>query len=191
MHLKTKRGRTLRYISILIILVVVVVFLLNNSTTILKIVYPQKYKEIVYKYAGEYNLDTSLVYGIIKAESNFKSDAVSSKNARGLMQITESTGKWAAGEMKLEDYSFDRLFDPETNIRMGCWYLRWLLKYFNNDTDLTIAAYNSGNGKVSQWLKDRTLSDTGESLQKIPFKETDNFLKKVNNYKSVYKRLYE
>jgi soluble lytic murein transglycosylase len=157
----------------------------------LKINYPLKYREEVFKYADNYQVDTYLIFAIIKAESGFKPNAVSKKNARGLMQITETTGKWIADKIGIKNYSFDSLFNPDTNIRMGCWYVKWLLDYFNNNADLAIAAYNGGTGNVKEWLKDRNLSDSGDSLNKIPFKETNDFLKRVKNYVSVYKKLYE
>lgn len=152
--------------------------------------YPLEYKDIVQVYSKEFDIDPFLVFAIIKAESNFKPEAVSSKNARGLMQISEGTGKWGAEKLHLDDYSGEKLFDPQINIRIGCWYLSVLFGEFN-DLNLVITAYNGGSGNVTGWLNDRSLSADGKTLDKIPFKETEQYLKKVNNYYSIYKRLYE
>ncbi len=155
-----------------------------------RVFYPMKYRDLVRKYSERYDLDPYLVLAVIKAESSFRHTAVSRKNARGLMQITEGTGKWSAGKMGLEDYTTDMLFDPETNISIGCWYLSWLYEEFG-DTDLVLAAYNAGSGNVTKWLNDRELSPTGRTLDRIPFRETEKYLKKVRNSYMIYKKLYE
>jgi soluble lytic murein transglycosylase len=110
--------------------------------------------------------------------------------ARGLMQITEKTGNWGAEELKLDSYSSEQLFDPETNISIGCWYLSVLFNEFKN-TDLVLAAYNGGSGNVNQWLRDGRLRSSSTGLNGIPYKETEKYVKKVNNSYRIYKRLYE
>lgn len=153
-------------------------------------IYPIKYKDAIRQYSAEYGVDPYLVLAIIRVESNFNKDAVSPKMARGLMQITEKTGNWGASELKMESYSSERLFDPETNISIGCWYLSVLFNEFK-DTDLVLAAYNGGSGNVNQWLRDSRLSSSGKSLDRIPYKETEKYVEKVNNSYRIYKRLYE
>ncbi len=189
--MKNKKSGRFKYILVILITLAAVIFLISNSSLLLKISYPLKYKEHVYKYSNFYKVDPYLVFAVMKAESSFKPNAVSNKNARGLMQITQTTGEWIAKKIDMKDYSFDRLFDPETNIQMGCWYVKWLIDYFEGQPDLAIAAYNGGTGNVKEWLKDKNLSDNGKTLKRIPFKETSDFLKRVKNYTSVYKKLYE
>lgn len=150
-----------------------------------------KYEEYVYRYSEKSNIDPYLVFAVIKAESGFEAGAVSKKNAKGLMQITEKTGNWGAQNLNLSRYNSESLFNPETNICIGCWYLGNLMKEFNNNLDLVITAYNGGSGNVNEWLKDKSLSNTGNSLEKIPFKETERYVKKVRDYYFIYKRLYE
>lgn len=154
-----------------------------------KSMFPLKYRDIVFKYSTENGVDPYLVFSIIKAESSFNARATSGKKAKGLMQITDQTGHWAAEVLKIEDFKVEQLYDPETNILIGCWYLRRLKQEFGND-DLVIAAYNGGSGNVSEWLDNREYSDTGRSLRKIPFRETEKYLKRVKNYYSIYKKLY-
>jgi soluble lytic murein transglycosylase len=179
---KTKR------IIILLFFFATIAFIINNTV---KVMFPLRYKQYVYNYSVANNIDPYLVFAIMKAESSFNPKALSKKGARGLMQITERTGKWGAESLKIEGYSKDKLYDPETNIKIGCWYLSTLMKEFDNNIDLVIAAYNGGSGNVTGWLKDSNYSKTGTSLDKIPFKETDAYLKKVKNYHSIYKGLYE
>lgn len=137
-------------------------------------------------YSKEYGIDDSLVYSVIKVESKFNKKAVSKRNAKGLMQISEITQNWAQEELGLENID---IFDPETNIKIGCWYLNKLFKEFN-DLDLVITAYNGGSGNVSKWLKNDAYSIDGNKLHEIPFEETKNYLEKVKENYRVYKALY-
>ena len=186
--MKRKKYKRLKYILILVLSVAVIVLLLENTS---RIMFPVKYKEHVSVYSQKYNVDPFLVLAIIKVESKFDPDAVSSRNARGLMQISLKTGKWGAQVLKLNGYDNDSLFDPETNISIGCWYLNILAKEFGSNTDLVLAAYNGGSGNVNEWLKNKAYSSSGKSLDKVPFKETENYIKKVITNRSMYKKLYE
>jgi len=181
-----------RKIKLITVVIMAVVFAATMlfADDVARIFYPLKYRDLVIKYSERYNLDPYLVLAVIKAESSFRHTAVSRKNARGLMQITEGTGKWSAEKIGLKDYTTDMLFDPEVNINIGCWYLSWLYDEFG-DTDLVLAAYNAGSGNVTKWLNDRELSSTGRSLDRIPFRETEKYLKKVRNSYMIYKKLYE
>lgn len=153
--------------------------------------YPLKYQEEVRHYSKEYNIDPLLVYAVMKAESNFDRYAVSSKGAKGLMQVTDKTGIWAAEKIGIKDFAPANLFIPDTNIHIGCWYLSSLKNQFDGDITLAITAYNSGGGRVQGWLKDDKLSTTGKSLKKIPFDETDKYVKKVLREYEVIKYIYQ
>lgn len=151
------------------------------------LIYPKKYSVYVEKYAKEYNLDENLVYSIIKAESKFNEEALSRRGAKGLMQIADITRDWAIEELELND-DID-VYDPETNIRIGCWYLNTLYKEFGK-TDLVVAAYNGGSGNVRKWLSDEEFSKDGENLHTIPFSETDKYVIKVKKNYEQYNMLY-
>lgn len=185
--LKQKTKNRFKNFFLFLIATTGIILILDNAAMM---IYPAKYKDIVLKYSKEYEIDPSLVFSMIKVESNFKPEAVSPKNARGLMQITEKTGNWGAKELEIADYGSEMLFNPETNIRIGCWYLSTLYSEFN-ETDLVLAAYNGGSGNVAQWLNDNRLSSSGTILDRIPFKETQLYLKKVKNNYKIYKKLYE
>ena len=171
-------------LSVIIILGSVIFF---ESERIASLFYPRKYSVYVEKYADEYNLDENLVYSIIKAESKFDEKALSRRGAKGLMQIADITRDWAIEELELSD-DID-IYDPETNIRIGCWYLNTLYKEFGK-TDLVIAAYNGGSGNVKKWLSDEEYSKDGENLHVIPFSETDSYLAKVKKNYEQYNKLY-
>lgn len=152
--------------------------------------YPLKYYDLVKKYAKQYNLEPLRVMAVIKAESNFNKEAKSNKNAYGLMQITESTAKWAKDEMQIDYKGVSDLNNEEYNIKMGCWYLSYLKKEFG-DWDLIIASYNGGPGNVKKWLDNDSYSKSGNKLDNIPFLETDKYVKKVNTNYKIYKLLYK
>ena len=174
----------------LVIIVLAIYLLFLGSGYILKnVIFPLKYMNYVEKYSKEYNLDPYFVMAVMKAESNFDEDAKSNKDARGLMQITTSTGKWIAEKQGIIDFDTNLLLEPEVNIRFGGWYLNNLHKEFG-DWDLVIAAYNAGRGRVQEWLNSAEHSDDGKNLTYIPFKETDKYVKKVNVYYNIYRSLY-
>ncbi len=185
--MKQNIKKRIRFILLFLAASIVIILILDNAAIRL---YPVKYRNTVQMYAQEYKLDPLLVFAIIKVESNFKPGAVSPKNARGLMQITDKTGNWGAQMLDIANYSSSMLYIPETNIRIGCWYLSTLYDEFG-ETDLVLAAYNGGSGNVSQWLGDSRYSTSGKSLDLIPFKETEQYLKKIKNSYKIYKKLYE
>lgn len=189
---KSKNSLAKRFKSLffMIVTLLFIVLLIDNSTTVIKRLYPIKYKQIVLKHAQENGIDPYLVFAVIKAESSFKPDVVSDKKAMGLMQITEKTALWGAESIGIRDFSVNDLYDPETNIRIGCWYIKQLGKEFDKDINLVLAAYNGGSGNVRKWLEDNDYSKTGKELEIIPYKETDMFVKRVINYYQVYTRLY-
>ena len=155
---------------------------------------PQEYTDFVKKYAHEYNVSEELVYAVIKTESGFDSSAVSIKGAIGLMQMMPSTFEWLTNDIMREHLDRGMLYDPETNIKYGTYYLSRLYNRFG-DWDTAIAAYNGGEGNVSKWLEDSRYSDDGLKLNtdKIPdnFRETRNYVKKVNKALEKYRELYK
>lgn len=171
------------YITIVLVLLLAVKSIIYNN------IYPYKYKEYVDKYSEKYNLDPLFVLSVIKAESNFNDNAKSHKNAYGLMQITDSTAKWAAQEMGIKYNSPSDLKNIEYNIRMGCWYLNNLREEFG-DLDLVLASYNGGRGNVNKWLSDERYSKDGKKIDYVPFKETDKYVKKVKVNYNIYRFLY-
>lgn len=174
-------------------LLVGIIILISISIGILRLgcfIYPKNYQLTVKKYATLYDIPDSLVFSVIKAESNYKKDAVSKKGARGLMQIMTPTGEWAAEKIGIEEFSEELLFDSDINIEIGCYYLSYLLDLYHQETNLALAAYNAGPKNVDEWLKNEEYSKDGKELLKIPFKETDKYVKKVVKNIKIYDFLY-
>lgn len=181
---KKSKKKWIIAIAVLLIVVLVCVFL---RTELKKEIYQLKYVDYIKKYSDEYELDPYLVAAVIYTESSFDEKAESSKGAIGLMQIMPDTGKWIAKKLKIDEYS---LYDAETSIRMGCWYLNYLSERFNGNTDNILAGYNAGPNKVASWLKDSRYSENGITLSNIPYQETEDYVYKVNKYYEIYKELY-
>jgi len=150
--------------------------------------HPRKYEDIVTKYSSEYGVPEYVIYGVIKTESDFNSGAESSAGARGLMQIMPETFDWLVSVTQ-DGYEVGMLFDPETNIRYGTYFLSYLyLRY--SDWKTVYAAYNAGFGNVDSWLEDSNHVDENGKLKNIPIEETDNYVKKVASAAETYRKLY-
>lgn len=148
--------------------------------------YPLEYKQIIIEYADFYGINRALVFAVVKSESSFNKNAVSSKGAKGLMQITDKTAEYIAKKLGVEEYD---LFDEEININFGCFYIKYLYTRFK-DIETALVAYNAGEGNVSIWLRDKECSKDGKTLLNIPFEESREYLQKIKlNYKN-YKKLY-
>ncbi len=128
---------------------------------------------------------------MIKAESNFDRRAVSERGARGLMQIMPETGSWIALQMGSPAFKPDQLFEPETSIVFGAWYLADLGREFDQDIVLILAAYNGGPGNVKEWISSNKLTRGKVTIEKIPFPETRNYVRKVLFYHQIYSYLYK
>lgn len=150
--------------------------------------YPVNYLEEIQKYSNEYGVDPKVVLAIMRVESNFKSDATSKVNAKGLMQILPDTAKHVAKLLNIDANSMD-LNDAETNIKIGTYYIKYLMQNFSN-MDTVYAAYNGGIGNVNTWLKDSKYSSDGVSLYNIPSSETKHYVNKVNKALKAYEILY-
>ncbi len=150
-------------------------------------IYPLKNKQTVCEFSDLYGLDRSLIFAIIKVESNFDEDAKSNAGAIGYMQITPDTAKYISEMLGVNKYN---LLDIKTNINFGCFYIKYLLTKFKS-LDTAIVAYNAGEGNVYIWLSDKELSSDGVNLNDIPFSESKNYLEKVKDVQEKYKKLYK
>lgn len=153
--------------------------------------YPLLYTETVQWYADEYGISPSLIYGLIRTESEFNPNAVSSADAKGLMQLTDATFAWAQQRSpENEELPPEQLFDPEVNIHYGTYVLALLNQQFDNQ-DTVLAAYNAGAGRVSGWLKDPACSTDGVTLEDIPYQETADYVQRVRKSQEMYRELYD
>lgn len=151
--------------------------------------HPIKYEELVEKYSRQNGLDKYLVYAVIKTESGFDPGAVSNVGARGLMQIMEDTFDWVKFKLGDEDTRYLEMYDPDTNIRYGCWLLGYLYKEFGN-VEAAMAAYHAGRGQVNEWLSDERYSSDGVHLDDIPISDTAHYVQKIVRARDTYIKLY-
>ena len=174
-------------------IVIVFVFFGLMKNKILKIMYPKDYKNLVLLYEEQYNVDENLIYAVIKAESNFKSDVVSNKGAVGLMQLMEETAKDVARKNNIQvdfDNMKDELKKDDINIKIGVKYLQTLLEKYKNK-EIALAAYNAGIGTVDNWIEKDIIKADGSDIENIPYKETNNYVRKILRDYIIYNELYE
>ncbi len=183
---KFNRGKFKKRALLFLFLFLVVV----NIDHIGRWFYPFHYRDLTLQYARIYNVDPLLLAAVMKAESNFDHRAVSKKGARGLMQIMPDTGTWIASRMGDAAFDPEVLFEPETSIKLGAWYIADLRKEFRGDTILVLAAYNGGRGNVKNWFEGKEHSGTLIKIKQIPFPETRHYIKKVLWYHRIYNLLY-
>ncbi len=132
-------------------------------------------------------VEPALVYAVMKAESGFSASAKSGAGAVGIMQLLPATAEFVCD---LNGIPFDaaRLYDGGYNTELGCLYLKYLLKRFPC-TETAIAAYNAGEGTVARWEREIGCTQDG-ALRRIPFPETERYLKKVQKFRKIYLFLY-
>ena len=148
------------------------------------VMFPYKYKQEVLACSQKYGLQAELVFSVINVESSFKADAVSSAGAMGLMQILPSTAVEVAGKLEMVDFTSKQLFEPDINIEIGCFYLKYLLDEFDGDRTKALCAYNAGLNNVKLWL------DDNGNLTNIMYPETKHYVDKVERNLWVYKHFY-
>lgn len=151
--------------------------------------YPRPYSDTVKAAANEFQVDPLLIWSVMRAESVYDPVALSGVGARGLMQIMPTSQEWIAGQLG-ETLPPGAAFEPEANIRMGAWFLRFLLEYFNGDLELAIAAYNGGAASVDSWLENPLVKDRDDFLRWIGYGETREYLTRVLLNYQIYQALY-
>lgn len=187
--MKKKKKKRIKWARLFILLLIIVLAL--NHRNIARKIYPAGYMDYIRTYSAMYQVDPYLVLSVIKAESNFNENAVSQKNAAGLMQVIEPTANWLAKRMGLTDFSYENIKDPKLNIQIGCYYISYLLDLYDGNTATALAAYNAGEGTVNKWLKNSEYSKDGKNLSFIPYPETRHYITKVTNNQKMYQTLYK
>lgn len=185
---KKKMSILKKFIIAVVSIIVIFILLFLGSVAYGGKSYSLNYLDEIQKYSNEYKVNPKVVLSVMKVESDFNPNAQSHTNAKGLMQIMPETLKHVSKLLKLDKES-QNLEDPETNIKVGTYYLRYLMNNFHN-MDTVYAAYNGGLGNVNTWLKDEKYSKDGISLDNIPVEETRNYVKKVNKAMKAYEILY-
>ena len=177
--------------TVIVVLIIAILFVLFKDK-LLKILYPKTYNEIVSVYAEEYDVEENLIYAVIKAESNFESQAVSNRDAIGLMQIVEETAIDVAKKNNIDidtENIEEEILDIDNNINIGTKYLSTLLTQYGN-IEVALAAYNAGIGTVNNWIDKQIIKADGSDIENIPYKETHNYVRKILRDYGIYNELY-
>jgi soluble lytic murein transglycosylase len=153
-----------------------------------RMAYPMPYRDAVEREAQRRSLDPMLVAGLIRQESAFNHEAISSMAAVGLMQLEPSTGARLARSLRVQ-YSRSRLFDPDYNVELGTAYLSGLLASYMTP-EAALAAYNAGEDRVAEWTTGQNYEETAEFVESIPFTETREYVQIVLRNAELYRQTY-
>ena len=157
-------------------------FIFKAPQAVRQTIYPLKYEDTIRQVSAENDLEPTLVAAVVYTESRFRPDVESHRGAYGLMQLLPETAKFIQKKSGIEgDYR-----DPETNLRIGAWYLGYLNDRYLGDERLMLAAYNSGEGRVDAWVS-RDGFDIGKD---IPYRETRQYVENVLEAQQTYEELY-
>lgn len=181
--------KKLRWILIAFVSLIIILYI--TRFIMKKFVYKDTYLDYVIENNTKTGIDPYLILSMIKTESNFNKNAKSSKDAKGLMQILESTKEDVAHLLDYQNLDDIDLYDPAVNIKVGIYYLDILIKRYDGNYYLAICAYNAGIGNVDRWIEDGILSKDLDTIYiNSPYKETNNYLRKVILGYKMYKMLY-
>jgi peptidoglycan lytic transglycosylase len=150
------------------------------------LLFPTTFRSLIRRHAVLNHLDLYLVMALVRQESAFNPRATSPSDALGLMQIVPAT---ITRSSRSQRTVAQQLYDPAYNVRLGCAYLRGLLKRFNGNVPEALAAYNAGPTRASQWVSDYSFRDPQEFVESIPFQETRVYVKAVLKDRAIYHQL--
>ena len=129
-----------------------------------------------------------MIASVIKIESNYNKNAVSQSGAIGLMQIMPTTAIEVANKLGIE-FEVEDLYDIDTNINIGCYYLKYLLNIFDGSVYNALSAYNWGLNNVKTWILQGNADGYG-NIKNIPVRETENYLRKYRHAKIMYANIF-
>jgi len=155
-----------------------------------RIAYPPAFRSDVQRWAPPAGVPVDLLQALMREESALDPRAVSPVGAVGLTQLMLPTAREVARQLKLRRPSQADLMNGALNIRIGARYLGQLLRRFDGQVALALAAYNAGGGAVSRWLEARGELELDEFVEEIPFEETRGYVKRVLRSYAAYRLLY-
>ncbi len=151
--------------------------------------YPAPYRDRLQNLVRENNLEEAWVYGLMRQESRFVTQAKSTAGAAGIMQVMPATASWVAQKLGMKNYRKALIDQLDTNLKLGTYYMKNVSSLFGNNQVLASAAYNAGPGRARQWLADEPL-EGAIYIECIPFEETRDYVKKVMSNAVYYSRLF-
>jgi soluble lytic murein transglycosylase len=147
--------------------------------------FPLLYRESIETNASRSGIDPSWVYGVVRQESAFMTDARSHAGALGLMQLMPTTGRLTGRRVGIRAYSTGAILNVENNLRLGVAYLKEVLDRNRGHQALATASYNAGPHRVTNWMPETPL-DADIWIETIPFNETREYVKNVLSYSAIY-----
>ncbi|HEX2071976.1 MAG TPA: lytic transglycosylase domain-containing protein [Thermoleophilaceae bacterium] len=154
-----------------------------------EITLPLRHEDIIRQQSADKDLDPALVAAVIYEESRFR-DQTSHAGARGLMQITPDTADFIARDSGGTAFTQADLATPQVNISYGAYYLRYLLRKYDGNETLAIAAYNAGETNVNRWIEQAGGVDGFDASEDIPFPETRHYVSNVHERRGEYREHY-
>lgn len=154
-----------------------------------RLAFPLPYRKSLEEYCRAEMLDPYLMAALIRQESEFNPKAVSRANARGLAQVMPGTGKQLSRKLGIR-FRTAMLFSPDTNLKLGTYYLKQLSDELQGKQEAALASYNAGKTHVTAWLAAANYREPSEFVESIPFNETRNYVQSVLRNAEVYRRLY-
>ena len=159
---------------------------------LLRIVYPFPFRAMVVAEATEKGLDPFLVSALTRQESLFKARISSPVGARGLMQIMPATGEVLARSARIDGWDDELLYQPEINVHLGTAYLAEQMDRYDESLPAVFSAYNAGPHRIDRWK--RLFPEWGDEqlfTERIPYRETRDYVKILTRNIAVYRALYE
>jgi soluble lytic murein transglycosylase len=156
-----------------------------------ELLFPLPYRADLVRAARQRELDPFLLAGLIRQESEFNPEALSSAKAYGLTQVRPVTGRQFARQAGVERFTTRALYQPDVNLKIGTFILRGMLDHNSGSLERTLASYNAGPNRVAEWLSWNTYREPAEFVESIPFTETRDYVQAVLRNAEMYRRLYE
>ena len=161
----------------------------DEMIPVFKKLYPLYFSSEVDSFARQFSVPPELVWSVMKKESAFASKVISYANAYGLMQLLPGTASQIAPRLDLQFTSTKQLFEPNTNIRMGTYYLSTLLRKYNENYVMALAGYNAGPHRVDRWLKNYPSSDDDLFMENLEFEQTRVYVRTCLKYFWIYQAI--
>ena len=160
------------------------------NARLLRIVNPFPYRAMIEAEAKQRGLDPFLVAALIRQESSFKARIASPVGARGLMQLMPETGRALGNQVGIRDWDVELLYQPEINAHLGTLFLADQMRAFRGSLPSVFAAYNAGPNRISRWARFPEYSDPELFTERIPYRETRDYVKILTRNIALYRGLY-
>jgi soluble lytic murein transglycosylase len=184
-----RRRRLLAVLGTATLGALVVLAIRVGPNAVQELTLPLKHEDIIRQQAVEKGLDPALIAAVIYQESKFR-DRTSSAGAKGLMQLMPTTAEFIARKSGGTAFQLRDLGTPQVNIAYGSWYLRYLIRHYDGNETLAVAAYNAGQDNVDRWVRRVGGPANFDAGRDIPFPETKHYVLSVVSHRGSYRHTY-